>query len=172
MRREVVTVDSMIEHIDGFEDLVDKIDHAWRQSHAASKAVAANRERVRVELKAVDGELAAIYDRLTIIADEIEPLISAKSRLDAVLQQLVEMAATQAQIAERVAHLRATPSPSMAHMRDTQVAVDATMERGEGLLLLLAGKVCAISLEELGVYLGLTDELSTPLTPRALGDEG
>lgn len=149
--------------------LVELIDNADEKAENSLKQTAAVYRRLQSELKSVDGELATLYDRLTLIAQEIAPLIQAKNRLDTVLQQLVDMAGTQAQIAGQVAHLRATPTPSMAHMRETQVAVDATMKPGEGLVMVMDGEVCTVSLEELGVYLGLTDELTTPLTAPALG---
>jgi septation ring formation regulator EzrA len=168
MSREPVTLDSMVEHIEGFEELVEKADIAWKRSYALSKETAAIRSQMREELKEVDGHLGQIYDSLTNLARQIKSHAEASDRLGTVLKQVADLASNQAMVAEHVAQLRATPAQSMAHMRETQMAVDAAVSPGDGVVMLLDGKPCAVSLEELGVYLGLTDELKRPLSSRVM----
>lgn len=160
MSREPVTVDSMIEHIDGFAELVERIDHVWSQVYGVKKVVASDRARFREELQAVDGHLSGIYEGLAEIAGQLKPLIEAKNRLDTVLQQLGDMAGTQAKLAGHVAHLRATPLfPSMKRLEKTQQEVGATLKPGDGLLMIMDGNEITISLEELSIFLGLTEWL-------------
>lgn len=149
-----ITVQQIVELI---EDADEKAGKALAKSDGLQMAVINNNRWVLRELKKVDKELATLYDNLTAALKEVAPLIAAKHRLDEVMHRVATLAQAQALSAQHVAELRAAPQENRRATAKLQGEVQSALGEGNGVVFLIDGSFQVVPVNELGVFLGITD---------------
>lgn len=169
MSREPVTIESMVEHIDGFSDLVDKVDHTWRKSHALKRVVAGDRARAQVELKAVDGQLATPYDCVTSLFESFKALRGGASADAAARRRISDLLDSSVEVTSMIVKARNSLHALERSIEQTPSEVDAALKPGEGIAMILDGELISVSFCQLSLWLGLRNDL--PPKPDQMPEE-